>query len=80
MNPSIKSVFSISGILNKISKTLNIANQIIPIYQKAKPLLKNSQSILNSIKTISKKEVNSNIKVNKTQKTESISNNPVFFS
>ena len=80
MNPSIKSVFSISGILNKISKTLNIANQIIPIYQKAKPLLKNSQSILNSIKTISKKEVNSNIKTNKTQKTESISNNPVFFS
>lgn len=55
---------SILRILNGISKTLNIANQMIPLYKQVKPLITNSGKILNNINNF-----NLNNNINKTQNT-----------
>lgn len=46
---------SISKVIKGISKTLNIANQVIPLYQQVKPIINNASSILSVFK-----EFNSN--------------------
>lgn len=43
-------------IIGGLSKTLQIANQIIPIYQKARPALANARIMLNSLKEINNKK------------------------
>lgn len=55
---------SILRILNGLSKTLNIANQMIPLYKQVKPLITNSGKILNNINNL-----NLNNNINKTQNT-----------
>ena len=40
----------LTKILSGISKTLNIANRVIPIYQDTKPLLKNAKNIYDLFK------------------------------
>ena len=52
---------SISKVIKGISKTLNIANQVIPLYQKVKPIINNASSILSVFK-----EFNSNDDKNTT--------------
>lgn len=82
---------SLAKIIGGLSKTLQIANQVIPIYQKAKPMIKNARSIMNVLKTINKtpsqnnetKIANKNNlkinikKANETKKEENTS--PTFF-
>lgn len=45
---------SLSKIIGGINKTLQIANQMIPLYQRAKPMITNARSIFNVIKGMSK--------------------------
>lgn len=52
---------SISKVIKGISKTLNIANQVIPLYQQVKPIINNASSILSVFK-----EFNSNDNKNTT--------------
>lgn len=42
--------FSMLSILNGVSRTLNIANQLIPLYKQVKPIINNSSKILSNIK------------------------------
>lgn len=71
---------SILRILNGISKTLNIANQMIPLYKQVKPLITNSGKILNNINNLNLKN-----NINKTQDTNQVIKNnkkeigPTFF-
>lgn len=41
---------SLLKVVNGISKTLNIANQMIPLYKQVKPLISNSGKVISSIK------------------------------
>lgn len=77
-------------IIGGISKTLQIANQMIPLYQKAKPLITNARSIMsimkdmgkNSIKTIEAKDatiINKKESTKKNLKKEEAPTSPTFF-
>lgn len=81
---------SLVKVLGGISKTLNVANQLIPIYNQAKPLISNARNILGVLKDFNQPKENStnNNKVIETtdyeiKKEESINssnfNNPTFF-
>ena len=72
--------FSFSKILGGISKTLNVANQLIPIYQQSKPLISNAKKVFNVIKEFNNTS-NSSIIETKKNTINSVSNNtnPVFF-
>ena len=52
---------SLTKVISGISKTLNIANQVIPLYQQVKPIINNASSILSVFK-----EFNSNDDKNTT--------------
>lgn len=72
--------FTLSRLFSGISKTLNFANQVIPIYEQTKPLVNNARSIMRAINEFA----HSNPKINTNKKTvldNSITNssNPVFF-
>lgn len=78
---------SFTKVLSGISKTLNVANQVIPIYKEAKPMINNAKTILGTLKEFGKSN-NSNSKTNTTQETikkdtafevRTVSNNPKFF-
>ena len=43
---------SLTKIIGGLSRTLQIANQIIPLYQKAKPAIQNARNMLNVLKEI----------------------------
>ena len=63
---------SISKVIKGISKTLNIANQVIPLYQQVKPIINNASSILSVFK-----EFNSNDDKNTTSSSSNnIKNTP----
>ena len=76
-------------VLSGISKTLNVANQVIPIYKEAKPMITNARTILGALKDIGKsnnKTTSSNNSNNVSIKKEeapikdiSSSNAPRFF-
>ena len=76
-------------VLSGISKTLNVANQVIPIYKEAKPMINNAKTILGALKDIGKnnnKTTSSNNSNNVSIKKEetpikdiSSSNAPRFF-
>ena len=57
----ITSGLSLTKVISGISKTLNIANQVIPLYQQVKPIISNASSILSVFK-----EFNSNDDKNNT--------------
>ena len=68
---------SITKILGGISKSLSIAEQIIPIYQKISPSISNLRNIVSNFKI--NKNTN-NIKQIKTITNNSNSHNPTFFN
>ena len=85
MNPSffINKGISLSKILKRINKTLNVAQEIIPIYTKSKPMIENSKKIFNTLKSINIKSDNNksnNEKLITNKKTDNYNNLPVFFS
>lgn len=91
----VKTGLTLTKVLGGIGKTLNVANQIIPIYMQAKPLISNAKSTFSVAKEILSTPKSSANPVNKatkitpknettvTQKKESIpqlsTNKPVFF-
>ena len=89
MFPNIaRSGLTLPKVLTGVQKTLNIANQIIPLYVQVKPIIKNAQSAFSVVKellapTPAKTE---NISLpepsnpHTTIKKQDVSlNNPVFF-
>lgn len=45
---------SLTKIIGGLSKTLQIANQVIPLYQKAKPMISNARSLFSIVKEMGK--------------------------
>ena len=92
MFPNVSSQgLSFTKVLSGISKTLNVANQIIPIYKQAKPMINNAKNILSVLKDVNIKpnnttNNNSNQKPQPTpniptKKTDApLTNRPVFFT
>lgn len=71
-NP-VGSGLSFTKILTGISKTLNIANQVIPLYKEAKPMLNNAKTVLSVLKGIN----TPNNSGNTSTKNNQISNNTI---
>lgn len=46
------SKFSLTGILDNASKTINTINQIVPLYQQVKPMFSNAKTALNIFKNV----------------------------
>ncbi len=69
--------FSFLNIINGLSKTLNIANQMIPLYKQVKPLITNSNKILNNLQNLKNKQVEP-AKTNSTPIVKQL-NTPTFF-
>ena len=79
MNPS---GFTFSKFLGGAYKTLNVANQLIPLYKQVSPMVKNARNAFSIISEFNKSNKISKKKdVNKKnlQKKELPLNNPVFF-
>ena len=77
---------TLSKVISGISKTLGIANQVIPLYVKAKPMIKNAKDAFKVAKVFMEKPKQNNEVKNKvidtpTKKVETINstNKPVFF-
>ena len=68
---------SLLKIINGLSRTLNIANQMLPLYKQIKPLINNSNKIFNSLRNINH-PINNNNKEIKEIKAIS-SSSPTFF-
>lgn len=52
------SPFSFGKIIGGISKTLNVANQVIPLYKEAKPMIQNARNAFSIIKEITNTTTN----------------------
>ncbi len=48
--PRIGSGLSLTRIIGGISKTLNVVNQVIPIYKEAKPLVSSARNAMSLLK------------------------------
>lgn len=77
---------TIGKVFSGISKSLNVVNQLIPIYREVKPVIGNAKNILNVFKEFNDnsskkgKNITTIIKKKDTLNIESTSNNnPVFF-
>ena len=77
-----------SKVLNGISKSLSIANQVIPLYQQTKPMINNARSIYKTVKSLNgKKSINkpknNNViienKISDNDNNKKLYNRPVFF-
>mgnify|MGYP004581956287 FL=1 len=75
-------------ILNGLSKTLSIANQVIPLYKEAKPMINNAKSVISVIRELGKETKNSiattkenskNISTRKKDPKKFNVSNPSFF-
>ena len=81
----ISSGITLAKVLSGLSKTINIAKEVIPLYESVKPMIgssKNLPKILNYLNrgykvSESTKEVNSS--TIKTTIESSLINNPTFF-
>lgn len=71
----LSNTLSFSKVLSGLSKTLTVANQVLPLYKQAKPLLNN----LSNVKTIlsSFTQSNNDTTSNKTKNTISSNNKNV---
>lgn len=61
---------SLLKIVNGLSRTLNIANQMIPLYKQVKPVIANSGKILAGIKSLN------TVKVNNSNNNAAVKINP----
>lgn len=82
MFPGNQSPLSFSKIITGISKSLNIADQIIPIYKKTIPMINNAKSSFSKLKNLNipnfnTNNINNNVKKNTTN--NSSINKPIFF-
>ena len=84
----IRTGLTLPKVLGGIQKTLNVANQIIPLYVQAKPLIKNAQNAFLIAKEfvgpsnkVSEQTSSQQVPVETTKKEEKTfsSSNSVFF-
>ena len=82
----VGSGLSLTKVLGGISKGLSIANQVIPLYQQAKPMIQNARKVMNVLGELKKTNNISKTTVdvkNVKEKTESLkiqsTNSAVFF-
>ena len=62
---------SFTKVLSGISKTLNVAGQVIPLYKEAKPMINNAKTIFGVLKEVGK---------GNSKEIKTVSNNsPKFF-
>ena len=83
---AVSSGLSLAKVLGGISKGLSIANQVIPLYQQAKPMIQNARKVMSVLGELKKTNNISKTTVdvkNVKEKTESLkiqsTNSPVFF-
>ena len=76
---------TLTNMISRINRTLNFANQVIPLYMKAKPMVKNAKDAFKVVKVFMEKpkETTKVVKTNEKplKKVETIvpTNKPVFF-
>ncbi len=79
----ISSGITLAKVLSGLSKTINIAKEVIPLYESVKPMIrgaKNLPKILNTLNKSSKEnETNKKYSTIKTTIESSLINNPTFF-
>ena len=84
----VQSGLTFTKVLSGISKTLSVANQVIPLYREAKPMINNAKTILAVLKDMNKKDYNKEtVRKNESTKKEpqkiisnrSSVNTPQFF-
>ncbi|CDE38433.1 unknown [Mycoplasma sp. CAG:472] len=79
----ISSGITLAKVLSGLSKTINIAKEVIPLYESVKPMIrgaKNLPKILNTLNKSSKEnETNKKFSTIKTTIESSLINNPTFF-
>ena len=73
-NP-VRSGLTLTKVIGGMSKTLNVVNQLIPLYKEAKPMLSNAQ---NAFK-IAKEFMTYSSPKTKNETSLPSSNRPVFF-
>lgn len=85
---------TIGKVISGISKSLNVVNQLIPIYKEVKPVIGNAKTILSTLKEFGNTNIKSAQKtiINKNEIIKkdiplkenisniSTNNNPVFFN
>ena len=79
----ISSGITLAKVLSGLSKSINIAKEVIPLYESVKPMIrgaKNLPKILNTLNKGSKEnETNKKFYTIKTTIESSLINNPTFF-
>lgn len=81
----ITNPLSFTKIISGISKSLNIVNQVIPLYKEVKPIISNASGILSVFKEMNKEEnatiINKEPETikNESIKKEEINNTLTFF-
>lgn len=82
MFPGSSSGLSLVKIISGLSKSLNIAREVIPIYQQAKPMISNARKAFEVLKGFNTKvssNQNKTISENRDSYVVSNPNNPSFF-
>lgn len=87
-NPINKGL-SLTKVIGGMSKTLNVINQLLPLYKEAKPMIQNAQNAFRVAKELVKKEnkeenykapqLKNDLNSKKTEPSVSSTNRPVFF-
>lgn len=86
-NP-VRSGLTLTKVIGGMSKTLNVVNQLLPLYKEAKPMLSNAQNAFKIAKefmtpntTVSVKSKSKTAPLPQTKNETSLqtSNRPVFF-
>ncbi len=79
----ISSGITLAKVLSGLSKSINIAKEVIPLYESVKPMIrgaKNLPKILNTLnKSYKENETNKKYSTIKTTIESSLINNPTFF-
>lgn len=77
---------TIGKVFSGISKSLNVINQLIPIYREVKPVIGNAKNILSVLKDVNTSSINKESSTTSIDTKKDISNienisnnNPVFF-
>ena len=74
---------SLLKIINGLSKTINFANQMLPLYNKIKPIITSGSKLLSNINIPTSTQEKLTESINKTPQIESStkvqSNSPTFF-
>lgn len=82
-SPTLLQGLSLTKVISGLSKTLQIANQVIPLYYKAKPIITNTKSVLKTLKNTTNQEPKiiktTNIQNKETKKEINNLNTPKFF-